>query len=163
MSDPALPHTWRPLGVRMAVIFCGTLLVVVVVAAWYAVGDDVRSRVNIYQRLTMVLFGLAALVIGYALVRCRVTADRRGLVVVNGYRRREYAWPQVLAVRMPNGAPWATLDIADGTTVSVLAIQSADGDRAKVAVRELRTLLTRAEARPQDPPSAPSAEGLDTP
>lgn len=160
MSEPGLPHTWRPLGVRMAVIFCGTLLVVVVVAAWFAVGDDVRSRINIYQRATMVLFGLGALAIGVALVRCRVTADRRGLVVVNGYRRHEFEWPEVLAVRMTSGAPWATLDIADGTTVSALAIQSSDGDRAMVAVRELRTLLTLAEARTDEPPSA---DGADAP
>jgi Bacterial PH domain len=155
-----LPHTWRPLGVRMAVIFCGTLLLVVCVAAWFAIGDDVRSRVNIYQRVTMILFGLAAAAIGYALVRCRVTADRRGLVVINGFIRRDFEWPQVLAVRMPSGAPWATLDIADGTTVSALAIQSADGDRAKVAVRDLRSLLTQAEARAEPPPSA---DGPDAP
>lgn len=148
----------------MAVLFCGTLLLVVVVAAWFAVGDDVRSRINIYQRLTMVLFGLLTAAVGHALVRCRVTADRRGLVVVNGYKRREYEWPQVLAVRMPSGAPWVTLDIADGTTVSALGIQSADGDRARVAVRDLRSLLAEAEAQTQAGGQRPnSADGSDPP
>ena len=54
-----------------------------------------------------------------------------------------YEWAQIVAVRLPQGAPWATLDLADGTTVSVLAIQGSDGDRARDAVRALRSLIDR--------------------
>ena len=50
VSEPSLPHTWRPLGVRLAFGFFGGLLVVVCVAAWYAVGPEVRSRVTVYQQ-----------------------------------------------------------------------------------------------------------------
>ena len=63
--------------------------------------------------------------------------------MVNGYKRHVYDWAQVVAVRLPQGAPWATLDLADGTTMSVLAIQGSDGDRARAAVRGLRTLIDR--------------------
>ena len=42
---------------------------------------------------------------------------------------------------MPPGAPWATLDLADGTTVPVMGIQGSDGQRARRAVRDLRTLV----------------------
>ena len=73
-------------------------------------------------------------------------ADADRLVVVNGYRRREYEWAQVIAVRLPPGAPWVTLDLADGTTVSVMAIQGSDGDRARVALRELKSLVAAASA-----------------
>ena len=52
VSEPSLPHTWRPLGVRLAFSFFGGLLVVVCVAGWYAVGAEVRSRVTIYQQIT---------------------------------------------------------------------------------------------------------------
>jgi hypothetical protein len=62
-------------------------------------------------------------------------------VVVNGYRRHELAWPQVVGVHLPPGAPWVTLDIADGTTVSAMGIQGSDGDRARRAVRDLRRLV----------------------
>ena len=67
------------------------------------------------------------------------TAER--LIVVNGYRRHEYEWAEVVAVHLPPGAPWAVLDLSDGTTASALGIQGSDGTRARTAVRQLRVLL----------------------
>jgi hypothetical protein len=155
VSEPPLPHTWRPLGVRLAMLFFGGLLVVVCVAGWVAVGPEVRSRVTVYQQVTLLLIAGLAAVVAWGLVRCRLTASERGLVVVNGYRRREYDWAEVLAVHLPSGAPFATLDLADGTSSMSLAIQSADGDRARVAVRQLRLLLARTSAESLQRPDPP--------
>jgi hypothetical protein len=90
----------------------------------------------------LLLAGLAG-ALAWGLMRCQVTASSSGLDVVNGYRHHTYAWPQVLAVHLPRGAPFAVLDLADGTSCQALAIQSADGDRATLAVRQLRLLLAR--------------------
>jgi hypothetical protein len=155
VSEPPLPHTWRPLGVRLAVIFFGGLLAVVCVAGWVAVGPDVRGKVTAYQLATLLLIAALALSVAWGLVRCQVTATPRGLVVVNGYRQHSYAWAEIVAVHMPMGAPWATLDLADGTTVSTLAIQAADGDRAKDAVRQLRLLVARTAAESLQRPDPP--------
>jgi hypothetical protein len=84
----------------------------------------------------------------FALVRSRVVAQADRLTVVNGYRRRDFEWAEVIAVRLPPGAPWVTLDLADGNTVAAMGIQGSDGARAKVAVRELRALVDH-------PPSTP--------
>jgi hypothetical protein len=143
VSEPPLPHTWRPLGVRLAMLFFGGLLLVVCVAAWFAIGPEVRARVDFFQRVTFLLVGALAAVVAWALVRCRVTATERGVLLVNGYRRRVYEWAEVVSVRMPRGAPFASLDLADGTSIQALGIQSADGDRARVAVGELRLLVDR--------------------
>jgi hypothetical protein len=124
-------------------LFFGSLLLVVCVAAWVAIGPDVRARVDVFQRVTFVLVAAMAVAIAWALVRCRVTATDRGLEVVNGFRRRAYEWAEVVSVNLPRGAPFATLDLADGTTTQALGIQSADGDRARDAVRQLRLLLDR--------------------
>lgn len=140
---PALPRTWRPLGVRLAVVFFGVLLLVVCAAAWFGFDQSVRDRWTWLQRGTVIAFGLAAAFLGWLLSRSRATARTEGLVVVNGLRRRELAWAQVLAVHLPPGAPWATLDLADGTTVSVMAFQGSDGSRAQRGVRELRALIDR--------------------
>jgi hypothetical protein len=153
---PALPHTWRPLGVRLALLFFGGLLAVVCIAGWIAVGADVRSRVTVYQRGTMVLIAAMAAAVAWGLVRCRVTARESGIEIVNGYRRHAYEWPEVLAVRMPRGAPFATLDLADGTNAMAMGIQSADGDRARVAVRELRELVERISAESLQRPDPPA-------
>src|ERR1700710_1284960 len=98
VSEPALPHTWRPLGVRLALLFFGGLLAVVCVAGWIAVGADVRSRVTVCQRATRVVIAAMAAAVAWGLVRCRVTAREGGIEIVNGYRRHAYEWPEVLAV-----------------------------------------------------------------
>jgi Bacterial PH domain len=156
VSEPRLPHTWRPLGVRLAVVFFGGMLAVVCVGAGIAVGPEVRSRVTPLQVVTMVLIAAMVAAVAWGLYRCRVTADESGLTVVNGYRQHGYEWAEVLAVHLPRGAPFATLDLADGTNAMVLAIQSADGDRAKVAVRELRLLVDQAAERSLQRPDPPA-------
>jgi hypothetical protein len=155
VSEPALPHTWRRLGVRLAVLFFGALLGVTCVAGWIAVGDEVRSRVTVYQQVTVWLIAAVAAALGWALVRCRLTATTGGLELVNGFRRRSYEWAEVLAVHLPTGAPFATFDLADGTSTMVMAIQSADGDRAKTAVRQVRLLLERTASESLERPDPP--------
>jgi hypothetical protein len=142
--------------VRLAVLFFGGLLAVVCVAGWVAVGPEVRSRVTVYQQLTVLVIAAMAAAVAWGLARCRVTATDAGLEIVNGYRRHAYEWPQVLAVHLPRGAPFATFDLADGTSAMALGIQSADGDRARVAVRELRMLVERTSAQSLQRPEPPA-------
>jgi hypothetical protein len=156
VSEPALPHTWRPLGVRLAVFFFGGLLAVVCVAGWIAVGGDVRAKVSFFQNVTVVLIAALAASVAWGLVRCRVTASEAGLEVVNGYRIHHYEWAEVLGVHMPPGAPFPTLDLADGTSRPTLGIQASDGDRAKLAVLQLRMLLARTAAESLKRPDPPA-------
>ena len=113
------------------------------VFAWFGFDESVRARFTFFQRSTIVVLGAMAGALGHALARSRVTALPDRLVVVNGYRKREYEWAEVVAVRLPRGAPWATLDLSDGTSVPVMGIQGSDGGRAVAAVVELRALLNR--------------------
>jgi hypothetical protein len=62
-------------------------------------------------------------------------------VVVNGFKRRDLEWTQVLAVSLKPGSPWVVLDLSDGTTVPAMGIQASDGLRATRQVRELRGLV----------------------
>lgn len=140
-STPALPRTWRPLGPRIAGAVLGPGLAVVLFVAWVGLGEQTKAAITLWQRLTLLLFVLLGFGCLYALVRSRVEARADGLVVVNGYRTRRLAWPQVVAVHLPPGAPWATLDLADGSAVAAMGIQGSDGERARAAVRELRHLL----------------------
>jgi len=137
---PGLPHTWRPLGPRLAGIIFGVALLVVFGFAWFGFDAETRARFTTFQRATLVFLGLLAFSCMFALIRSRVVAEAERLVVVNGYRRREFAWAQIVAIHLPPGAPWATIDLADGTSTAVMGIQGSDGDRARRAVRELRRL-----------------------
>ena len=151
-SDPGapvgLPRTWRPLGVRLAGAIFGGLLLAVVVAAWLLWDQETRDRFTALQRITIIGLGGLFFAAGFALTRSRVVALADRLVVVNGYRRREFEWAELIAVHLPPGAPWATLDLADGTTASAMGIQGSDGARARTAVRELRAVI--AERTPTD-------------
>jgi hypothetical protein len=143
----SLPHTWRPLGVRIAATGLGTMLTLVVGFAWYSFGAETRADFTGFQVATLVLLALLAASLGYALARSRVVAERDRLVVVNGYRRREFDYAAVVDAHLPPGAPWVTLDLDDGTTVSAMGIQGSDGGRAQTALRELRAVLETASAR----------------
>ena len=141
MTPVALPHTWRPLGVRIMLWAVGTLLIVLLVFVWIGLGDDIRSQFTIFERVTLVIIGVLLFITYYGLLRCKVVATTDGLRVVNGYRSRRFEWSQVIGLSLPRGAPWATLDLSSGTTVSVMAVQGSDGARARQAARELRVLI----------------------
>jgi hypothetical protein len=142
MTTPvSLPHTWRPFGARIAGTVLGGMLLVLAITVWIAWGADVRARFTVFQRSTLVFLGLLAFACWFALVRSRVTAAEQGVTVVNGYRRRQFEWSQVVSINLRRGAPWAGLDLSDGTSISMVAIQGSDGDRAIRAVRELRRLV----------------------
>jgi hypothetical protein len=138
---PSLPHTWRPFGVRVAVWVLGGLLLAIVVFVWLAFDDSTRAQFTLLERITLVLIGLMLFAAYYALVRSRVSATTEGLTVVNGYRKRTYEWSQVIQVSLRRGAPWGTLDLSDGTTISILGVQGSDGARARRAVREIRAAI----------------------
>lgn len=138
---PTLPHTWRPLGPRLVGTVLGVGLVVVYAAAWLSFDQEVRDAFTGFQIGTVFTLTGLGLFCVYALVRSRATATRDGLLVVNGYRRRQLAWEQIVEVRLSPGAPWVVLDLADGTTCNVMAIQGSDGSHARTCARQLRALV----------------------
>lgn len=141
-SEPiALPHTFRPQGVRVASVGVGVALVALVAALWFAFPQDIRDQFTAFQKATVLGLGLMLAVIGHALSRCRVAADEDGLTVVNGYRSRRYRWEQVVGVHLKPGDPWAVLDLSDGTTRSAMGIQGSDGRRARRQAAQLRALV----------------------
>jgi len=128
-------------GIALAVCLAAACL-----GAAIALGAETRAKFTTFQNGTLIFSALGYGAVLYALLRSRVTATREGLVVVNGYRRHDLEWAQVVEVRLMRGSPWATLDLSDGSSLSVLGIQGSDGDRARLAARELRALAIRANA-----------------
>lgn len=136
-----LPQTWRPLGVMMAGISGGVLVFAISAACWVLFTPEVRATFDLLQRAIALSLGAMIVVGVHALVRAKAVATDRGLGVTNGYKQYDYEWAEVVAIHLPRGAPWATLDLADGTTRSVMGVQASDGARATKAVREIRALI----------------------
>jgi hypothetical protein len=76
--------------------------------------------------------------------------DAGGLTVRNLVVTRRLDWAEVVDVRFGEGRPWVQLDLADGGTLAVMAIQRADGDTARREARRLATLVARHTATAAD-------------
>jgi hypothetical protein len=131
--------TWRPSRARIIPY----VLAVVVVAGMVVLAVAMPSTWGLGDRIGLVVIGLIVAGVLHMLARSRITADDRGLTVVNGLRTHEYEWAEVIGVSMAEGAPWPTLDLADGSTLPAMGIQASDGDRARLAVAELAALVQR--------------------
>ena len=95
-----------------------------------------------YDRLGLLLFAalVAALLGRYA--RLEAVPSDDGLFVRNLVQKRELAWTEIVDVQFGDGDPWVTLDIADGDTLAVMAVQRADGpERSRAEARRLATLV----------------------
>jgi hypothetical protein len=93
--------------------------------------------------------GLAVLIAGaiaYTLTRPRLRVGPAGLAVRNVLEERVIPWSQVVDFTFPAGKRWARVDLEAYEYIPVLAIQSADRERAVEAMDAVRTLM--ADYRP---------------
>jgi hypothetical protein len=142
-SEPLvpLPHTFRPLGARIAVYVLGGLLFGLGLAIWIAFPPEIRAKFTPFQIGTIIFLSLGFAALGWGIARSRVEAGEVGIRVVNGYRVHDFEWSEILGITLRPGSPWAVLDLSDGTSASAIGIQGSDGARATRAVRQLRALV----------------------
>lgn len=86
---------------------------------------------------------LAVIIVAILQRQVRVAAlpDEEGLTVRNFFGGRRVEWAEVLGVEYGEHRPWANLDLADSTTLAVMAVQRSDGARATRAAARLSTLV----------------------
>ena len=146
MTAPDLPRTWRPFGPRIAALAFGIVLVGAFAMLWVTFPQETKDAISPLQRATVIGFICLGLGLLNGLARSRVVADEAGLTVVNGYRKRVLEWAQAVSVQMPPGAPWPTMDLDDGTTLSVMGIHAlrrrSGPDRGHRATRAPRRPLS---------------------
>jgi Bacterial PH domain len=131
-------RTFRPLGARVVALVAGSCLTFISGAMWFAIPSDIRSAFNPLEVVTLLLVLLGILTVLYGIARTRLDVDDAGLHVTNGYRRHDLEWAEVVAIHLGRGAPWAFLDTDDGRIVKVMALQAADGPRARSACAWVR-------------------------
>jgi hypothetical protein len=64
-----------------------------------------------------------------------------GLRVRNLLTTRALDWAEIVEVHLVVGAPWVTLDLDDGDTLAVMAIQKADGSFGRAEASRLAALV----------------------
>ncbi|MBV2362466.1 PH domain-containing protein [Streptomonospora nanhaiensis] len=144
---PALPVTWRPRNMRIVGYGLAAVIMVTMVLLAVVLPPDWR----LVDRLGLVALGLVGVGVMHLLARPRLTATETRVTVVNSIRTHVLEWPEIVDARMPVGEPWPTIDLADGSTLAVMGIQSNDGDLARTNLARFQALLrNRGEA--QEPP-----------
>ncbi|MGB7450381.1 MAG: PH domain-containing protein [Ornithinimicrobium sp.] len=93
---------------------------------------------------------IAALLAKFATLRAVPT--REGLQVVNLFRRRDLDWASIVTVGYSDGAPWAVVELVDTEQVAVMAIQRADGPRARKEASRLAALVSHHSTTNGQPP-----------
>lgn len=145
-----LPHTYRPRGARIATAIAAVAIVAAVAFLWLMLPGEVQAEFSVGQRITLIGFFVAVLVVLNGIFRTSARATVDGLTVVNGYRGHELEWGQLVRISLTPNRPWALLDLDDGTTLAVMAIQSADGKRATTSARELARMIAVRSRPDQD-------------
>lgn len=82
----------------------------------------------------------------FLLTRPRLKIGRSGLLVRNVLEDRLIPWAAVVDVTFPRGKRWARVNLDHDEYVPVLAIQSADRERAVDAMDTVRALMERYRA-----------------
>ncbi|GAA4906146.1 PH domain-containing protein [Streptomonospora salina] len=142
-QPPPLPVTWRPRNIRIV----GYTLAVLVVVTMAALAAVLPPDWRLSDRLGLVAIGAVGAAVLHLLARPRLQATETRVTVVNSVRTYVLEWPEIIDARMPVGEPWPTVDLADGSTLAVMGVQSSDGERARRALDDFRLLLrTRGEA-----------------
>ncbi|MEV8323477.1 PH domain-containing protein [Kitasatospora sp. NPDC059811] len=140
MSTPPVefPVTWAPRRTRAVLLPVCALLVVLFAVMAVVLPENWQLNDRIMMAGSGVLFAC----VGLMLARPRVSADAQGVTVVNFVRSRRLTWAEIVRVNFRQGDPWATLDLADGTSLAAVGIQSGVGkDQAIAQARALRDLV----------------------
>ncbi|MBR7827499.1 PH domain-containing protein [Actinospica sp. MGRD01-02] len=139
---PALPVTWRPHRTRTIIYTVAAVLAGSMTAIAATLPSDGGEPWPLPDRIAFACIGFAGAVVLMVLARPKAVADAEGLTVVNMLRTHRLEWAQIVTVNLRSGDPWVLLDLDDGTTLSVMGIQPADGlNAARSAVAELRALV----------------------
>jgi hypothetical protein len=120
-----------------------TLAIALVVLVLTGLLVAALTRVPAGDRTGIALVGLAVAWFCWREAAVSARPDERGLTVRNLILVRRLEWAEIVDVRFGEGRPWVQLDLADGDTLAVMAIQRADGAAARHEARRLATLVAR--------------------
>lgn len=131
----------RPYKVRrIAYPVAIALVVIFVVIAILLRSGSTGVQFGVSDQASIAAIGVVLALAALLCVRARVVADADGVEVRNLMFGQKVPWSVIRSVSFPDGAPWARLELPQDEYVPIVAIQAIDGERAVVAMRELRAL-----------------------
>ncbi len=143
-------RAFRPRAGRVVPLVLAGLLAAMMLGIAAFLPQVTGGPVSAVDRVATALFGLGSAWFLARLAGVRADPGPDALLVRNLARTRRLAWAEVVSVGFGPDRPWVQLDLADGGTLAVMAIQRADGERARDEARRLATLVAAHTATPRD-------------
>jgi hypothetical protein len=140
-QTPAV-RTWRAIRGRRAAIVAAAVMFLGAIALGAALPEPFKTG----DKVGVACVGIPIAVVLLLLARPSLTVSADGLVVRNLVGSRRLGWAEVVAIRLGPDDSWASLDVADGTSLAVMALQTMDRAQTAEALADLRTRLRVADA-----------------
>lgn len=149
---PFRPHRGR--AVALGAVWSSLALFGIIAVVMPA---QVDGRWGLGDRIMFFGLGVVIAFLAWRYASIRAVPSPAGLVVRNLVLTRTLEWPEVVGIQFGGGEPWVTLDLEDGDTVAVMAIQKADGPLAGREASRLAALVQAfGEAREPGPRQDPA-------
>jgi hypothetical protein len=133
---------FRPRRGRLsAVVSAVTSVVVFGVVAAVLPGPAQAGNTRLGDRVFFLAIGLALAAGLWRFAAVRAVPTREALTVRNLVLTRTVEWRSISDIRFSGGDPWVSLDLDDGDTVAVMAIQRADGELGRAEAGRLAALV----------------------
>jgi hypothetical protein len=139
--SPELHEPFRPVRGRQMAVAVGVAQAVVLIWVAFAMSGTGPEAAHWYDRVGVLLVSVAIGGMLWRFARLAAFPAEDALVVRNLSGDRSLEWAEIVQVRFGGGNPWVTLDLADGESLAVMAIQRADGPVADTQARRLATLV----------------------
>jgi len=144
-----LLRPFRPRAARWVAVVLFVLTVVGAPALFVIMAVN-ELQMSFPDRIGTVFIAVVLAWLCYRQAAVRAVPDDTGLTVRNFIRVRRVEWEEIVGVRFGPNNPWGQLDLSDGTTLAVMALQAADGEYAR---REAGRLAALVKLRESDAPN----------
>ncbi|WP_232797134.1 PH domain-containing protein [Blastococcus atacamensis] len=153
--QPSAPVSIVPRRLRLALAVLAAVVVVVMALVALSLPSTTNTVVDYGVVDQVAIAGLGVVLAAGVLFlgRSRVDGDATGVRIRNVVVHHVLPWTAVRAVRFDRTSYWGSLLLENGDEVSLLALQSFDGEYAVRGVEGLRDL--HAAARANDPVRPP--------
>ena len=141
-DDRAAFAPFRPRrGRRTAIITAITSVVVFAAVALVLPGPAEAGNWRVPDRVFFLAIGLALAGGLWRFASLRAVPTREGLTVRNVIVTRTVEWRSISDIHFSGGDPWVSLDLDDGDTLAVMAIQRADAEFGRDEAGRLAALV----------------------
>ena len=150
VTRESLHAPFRPFRARAVSRVIATVELLVVGVPALLINRSGPGAFSWTDRLSIFALGLVIAAFIFRFSFLSAIPSESGLVVHNLVQTTRLEWAQIVSVRFGGGNPWVLLDLDDGDTLAVMAVQRADAARGEAEAQRLATLVALHSQTPRN-------------